>query len=448
MSSDKDNYWIRSGLINLIQNFSGTILSLATFFILVRLLNKHDYGVWGLYMQTITILEFIRNGLVQSALIKFMSGSDAKEHNHIFSATLTISGSLTVVCIVLNLLFSGYLADALNAPELKPMFHLYNIVFIFSGIITQINCVEQANLKYVGVFVSNTVRQIILCSFLAVVFFGDLQTDLTTLVWVQIFCSIVGVVISWIYTRKFIHFKYMFDKGWALRIFHYGKYAFATWVSSILAGTIDQWMLAGIISPVASGAFNIAVRIGNLIDIPTNAVATIVFPQSAKRIETEGKGAVKYLYERSVGIILAMVIPAVIFIYIFDSFFLRVLAGDRYADAVPILNITLLYCVFGPFGRQFGVIMDSIGKTRVTSLVVIQNAVVVLVLNYFLIHRYGVMGAAYSTLIANVFGFIVAQVILRKELGVNAFNALIYAYRFYPEFWNRYIRKKIPEAGT
>lgn len=442
MKSQKDHYWIKSGIINVVQNFSGTLINLITFFVLVRLLNKNDYGIWGIYGQTILILEIIRSGLIQSALIKFMAGADQKEHSSIFSASLTISGTITILCIALNFIFAGYLSRLLKAPQLEPMFYLYNVVFLFSGILSQFNCIEQANLKYTGVFIGGIARQAILCIFLCVVFFFNLKTSLMSLVYVQIFCVIVSICISWFYVKKFIHFSFVFSKHWIKKIFHYGKYSFATSVSSILSGTIDQWMLAGMISPAASGSFNIAIRVVNLIDIPTNAVATIVFPQSAKRIESEGKGAIKYLYEKSVGTILAMVIPAIIFIYIFDDLIIKLLAGDKYADTVPILNITLLYCILGPFGRQFGVIIDSIGKTRITFIIVIVNTCVILLLNFFLIRKYGVIGSAYATLIANIFGFTVAQIILWRELRVNALNAFIYAYRFYPEFINKYLLKK------
>lgn len=442
MGTEKDNYWLKSGFINILQNFSGTLINVATFFILIRLLSKNDYGVWGIYMQTITILEIVRSGLIQSAMIKFMSGSDKSEHNNIFSASLTISGTLTIGCILFNFIFAGYLSRLLKAPALEPMMYLYNIVFLFSGFLTQLNCIEQANFKYNGVFASSLVRSSILLIFILANFALGLTTNLLFLVYVQIGSVIVSVGVAWYFTRKYIHFAYTYSKDWIKRIFHYGKYAFATSLSSILSGTIDQWMLAGMISPAASGSFNIAVKVVNLIDIPTNAVATIVFPQSAKRIETEGKSAIKYLYEKSVGTILAMVIPALIFIYIFDGYIIEILAGNKYSDTVPILNITLLYCVLGPFGRQFGVIIDSIGKTRITFIIVLVNTVVILVLNYFFIRMYGTIGAAYATLIANIFGFGVAQFILWKELRVNPLNAFIYAYRFYPEFINKYILKK------
>jgi lipopolysaccharide exporter len=262
------------------------------------------------------------------------------------------------------------------------------------------------------------------------------------LVYVQMGCAVASILVAWYFVRKYLHFSYVFNFEWIKKIFNFGKFSFATNISSILSGTIDQWMLAGIISPAASGAFNIAVRITNLVDIPTNAIATIVFPQSAKRIETEGKEAVKYLYEKSVGALLAIVMPALVFVYIFNSIIIELLAGDKYADSVPILNITLLYCIFGCFGRQSGVILDSIGKTRTTFFIVLFNTCLILVLNYFFIREFGVLGAAYATLICNVVGFVIAQAILYKELKVNALNSFAYAIKFYPEFINKYLLKK------
>lgn len=438
----KDQYWLKSGLINIIQNFSGTLINLATFYLLVRLLGKHEFGVWGLYLQAVTIQEIVRNGLIQSALIKFISGSKEEEHSKIISASVTISGTITVFCVLLNLIFAGYLADKLKAPELESMFRLYNITFLLSGVLTQLNCIEQANLSYKGVFASNLVRSIILLLFIAINFTFKFTTDLMSLVYVQMGCAVASILVAWYFVRKYLNFSYVFNLEWIKKIFNFGKFSFATNISSILSGTIDQWMLAGIISPAASGAFNIAVRITNLVDIPTNAIATIVFPQSAKRIETEGKEAVKYLYEKSVGALLAIVMPALVFVYIFNSIIIELLAGDKYADSVPILNITLLYCIFGCFGRQSGVILDSIGKTRTTFFIVLFNTCLILVLNYFFIREFGVLGAAYATLICNVVGFVIAQAILYQELKVNALNSFVYAVKFYPEFINKYLLKK------
>lgn len=440
--SDKnnDNYWLRSGILSFLQNFSGTFLSIAGFWILNRLLSKHDFGVWILFISATTILEIVRSGLVQNALIKFLPAAAEDEKPKIISASLTISGLLTIFCIILIFLFSPFLASSWGASEIIPMFYLYTIIFAVIGLVTQFNCIEQANLRFKGVFITNTIRQFSFFAFLLFCFVSKFQPKLIYLVYVQIFSAFSGLIASWVYVKPYITISYKIYRDWINKLFNYGKYGFGTSVSSILSGTIDQWMLGSMLSPVAAGEFNIAVRITNLIDIPTTAVATIVFPQSARRIETEGKEAIKYLYEKSVGTILALLIPGVVFLYFFSGYVIGFLA-PKYQSSVPLLHITLLYCLLIPYGRQFGTILDSIGRPKTTFYIVMFTASLNLTLNYIFISRWGVIGAAYATLVSNVIGFVIAQRILKKELNVNALNTFIYAARFYPEFYHKYLRK-------
>jgi len=262
--------------------------------------------------------------------------------------------------------------------------------------------------------------------------------SLIHLMYVFIVSAFLSLIASWFYVKRdFVYTRKIFP-DWIKRLFNYGKYGFGTSVSSILSGTIDQWMLGSMLSPASAAEFNIAVRITNLIDVPTSAVASIVFPQSAKRIETEGRDAVKYLYEKSVGTILALLIPGVLFLYFFAGYVIEFLA-PKYQSSVPLLHITLLYCLLIPYGRQFGTILDSIGKTKTTFYIVLTTASLNLGLNYIFIDQWGVMGAAYATLCSNVVSFAIAQTILRRELQVNLWNTLVYAWKFYPEFYTKYL---------
>lgn len=448
----KGQYWIFSGLLSLLQNFSGVLFGFASFFILIRLLSKHEFGAWTLFMSTITILETVRNGLIQSALVKFISGAPKEEHGRIISASFTISGSVTVVCVILNVAFAHFLARLWDTPELTTMFYLYNIVFLLSGVLTQFNCIEQANLQFKGIFISNLIRQSSFFGFILVCFAFNFNFPLWYLVVVQIVSVILSMVPAYYYVRPdlhFIRFSSMIygNKVWIGKLFNYGKYAFGTSVSSLLSGTIDQMMLGAMLSPVASGSFNIAVRVTNLIDIPTNAMASIVFPQSAKRIVSEGKSAIKYLYEKSVGTTLAIAAPIVLILFLFADQVIWLIASDRYEDAVPLLKITLLTCLLMPYGRQFGTILDSMGRTKLTFFIVLGTATLNLSLNFVFIDHFGVMGAAYATLCSNILGFLVAQVILRKELGVSIYNTFIYGIHFYPDFFSKYIAPYFRKSG-
>jgi len=306
--------------------------------------------------------------------------------------------------------------------------------------------VEQANLSFKGILVANIVRQSIFFLYVLVCVFWTFGSTLEDLVVVQIVATAASAIVAYFYAKDFLKVSFKIYPEWIKNLFNYGKYAFGTTVSSILSGTVDQMMLGAMMSPAASASFNIATRITNLLDIPTNAIATIVFPQSAKRIVTEGNEGIRYLYEKSVGTIIAILAPGVLFLYFFSGFVIDFLAGGKYDDSIPLLRVLLVYCLLIPYGRQFGTVLDSIGKTKLTFKIVLFSAILNLTLNYFFIKHFGTIGAPVASLIATTISFFIAQYILRREFGVSTFHTLIYAYRFYPEFYYKFIHPKLTKS--
>lgn len=437
-SETKDHYWIKSGFFSFLQNFSTVIFGFGSFYILVRILpGKSDFGTWALFMTTTAILENVRNGLIQNALIRYLSLSPVEEHNKIVSASFANSGILTGFCIILNLLCAHYLSVTWHSPELEKMFYLYSFVYLISSVLTQFQFIEQANLKFSGIFLTTFIRQGSFFLYILSCYIFNIPLHLINLVYVQIISVTASTIVSWFFVKQYLHIEFKLQPDWMKKLFNYGKYAFGTSVSSTIFSSIDQMMLGSYLSTAAAGVYNIAMRVTNLVEIPTNAIAAIVFPQSAKRVGDEGPSAVKYLYEKSVGTLLAILLPGLLFLLFFSKLSIFLIAGSKYMDAVPILKITVFYCFFVPYGRQFGVLLDSMGKTRLTFTVVLLSALINVALNYFLIHRFGVLGAAYATLSANIIGFFISQSILRKQLKINFFNTFIYAVKFYPELYQK-----------
>lgn len=439
----KDKYWLRSGTFTLLQKMSITLFGFGSFYILVRMLTKADFGAWSLFMAVTTFLETTRNGLIQNALIRFLSASKEEEHGELVVASFTISGFLTLACIIINVAFAQYLSVLWNTPELTSMFHLYIVVYIVSGVLMQFQFIEQANFRFNGIFYSSFIRYGALFFFVLGMYFYGAEIDMIMLVWVQIAAVIVSTIMSYFYVRPFLKHAIILKWNRVKDLFNYGKYVFGTSVSSVLFNTIDQMMLGAMVSTAAAGAFNIAVRITNMVEIPTQSVSSIVFPQSAKRIQTDGKAAVKHLYEKSVGVILSILFPGLLFAFFFSDLIVDIIAGERYEETIPLLRITIIYCLFIPYGRQFGTILDSIGKPKITFRVVLFSAILNIILNYALISQYGINGAAYGTLLANFVGFLVSQYILRRELDISFINTLKHAWNFYFELWGRYVKPRL-----
>src|SRR5690606_40764722 len=93
----------------------------------------------------------------------------------------------------------------------------------------------------------------------------------------------------------------------------------------------------------------------------------------------------------------AVLFPVLIFVLAFTEFIITLVASKGYLDTVSILQVTILYSIFTPFGRQFGTILDSIGKPKITFSIVLLNLVLNIISNYIFINAFGVIGAAYRS---------------------------------------------------
>ena len=441
MSNKK--YWLKSGIITLVQNGFTVLFGFLSFVFLVRVVSKEAYGTWVLFLSVVSIVELLRNGFTQDAIVKFLSSSNSEtDRGKIVTATFVINTAMTTA-ISVCILFTGQLfAKLWNAPEINTMLHLYIIVFFFSGILNQINCIEQSKLRFTGIFYSNIARQAIFFGFVMYCYFFQKPADLITLTYVQIAGCIVAVIIGMGYTFKSIEFSRTVDNYWIKKILNFGKYTFGISIGTVLSSSIDQMMLGSMLSKSITGSFNIAVRMTNLAEIPIAAMGSIVYPQIS-RVSMEDPTSVRYLYEKSTGVVLAILLPALIFMYIFATPLIHMIAGHKYDDVIPLLRVTLLTCLFAPYGRQCGIILNGTGKTKFNLYLVIITAILIIVTNLILIPRFGAIGAAYATLLATAISFVISQVYMYKLYGIKVQNPWIYAFKFYPEFYHKYISKRI-----
>ena len=318
MSESNKHYWLKSGSYTLVLNIQQLLFGFGSFYLLVRMLDKHVFGIWTLFVATTSIFEMARSGLIQYSLIKFLSESSDQERPKIISASFILSGILMFICIVLNISLAGYLSRLWNYPDLFSMFIIFNVVYILQGILAQFQWIEQAHLRFQGILITTMMRQGGFFLYIFISFLLHAKISLIGLIYAQAICTGIGACTEYFYVRKFLRISYQLHIDWIRKLFSYGKFVFGTYISAVLSGSVTQMMLGTMLSPAAAGAYNVSIRIVNLTDVPTNALGAIVFPQSAKRFAEQGIDAGKYLYEKSVGTIIAILIPLVLIVFLFS----------------------------------------------------------------------------------------------------------------------------------
>lgn len=300
----------------------------------------------------------------------------------------------------------------------------------------QSNYIQQASLDFKGIFWGNSVKGGVLFSYILWLFVSDTAVDLVNLAYCQIIAAGLASLVSYLFAKKYIRFSWSVDMNWIRKLFNYGIFVFGTNFCTQLFKNVDKFLLSFLSAGglVAVALYEAAIRVTNLTDVPTASMANILFPQSARRSE-EGKEAVKKLYEKAVGAILAFMVPAIIFVLISADWIVFIVSGEGYEAAADVLRITIFFGLFMPYAVQFGTVLDSIGKPDVNFSYTALSLLFTIVFNLIFISILGVHGAAIGTLLAYVSIVVLMLVYLKKHLNVSPLQPFSYMVGFYKQLW-------------
>jgi len=203
---------------------------------------------------------------------------------------------------------------------------------------------------------------------------------------------------------SFVRVKALLNDSWPLLI---------SSMAIMVYMRIDQIMLGEMIGDEAVGIFSVAVRISEIwYFIPTSILASL-FPAI---IEARSRDINMY-YERLQHLSSLMVLVSIsitVLIFFLASPTVSILFGKPYAEAAQVISIyiwSLVFVSLGVISSQWAIAEKrQMLSLQRTSLGLIVN----IVLNYTLIPRFGVLGAAWSTFIAQfLVGFLFD--LLQKE---------------------------------
>ncbi len=432
MAEKKYRYWIRSGLFTGFQNLSIVAFGAANFIFLTRITSKEIFGTWALFLIIANIIETSKNGLLKNGMMRFINTSTDEDHARIASSSLVLNGILTLTIAVLILILAGTIAAFCRMPEMTHMLGLYCIALAAHILFSHCEFTQASYLSFKGISLAYFTRQAALFAYILFCWARHIPVGLDQLVWCYIIAMILGTGVSLAFARKWLR-PFHFSKTWLVTLWKYGRYVFGTNICSLIFRSTDHFIVASYISAAAVGMYNTAVRITNFVDMPSNILSDILFPRSSKSLVQEGPDKVKYLYEKSVGVVLALAVPASVVIFIFPKLILGLLAGKKYLDSAPVLRVTLAFGLFLPFLRQFGTIMDSTGKPAINFLVNLGTAIFNVGSNLFFTFRFGLLGAAYGTILSYFLCFCTGQYILYRQLRASLGNIFKFAWGFYPE---------------
>ncbi|MDA9231734.1 flippase [Porticoccaceae bacterium] len=183
------------------------------------------------------------------------------------------------------------------------------------------------------------------------------------------------------------------------RLLKEGRWLFLSGIAAVMYLKVDQIMLGSMQGDQAVGIYSAAIRISEVWYFIPAAIMTGFFPQLVTKKSRNQTGYAADLQRLNDVLITIAALVAVVITLIAD-WFLPLLFGKEYMDAVPILVVHIWAGLF-VFMRSLlskWLIVENYLKLSLLSQVL--GATVNVVLNILLIPLYGPLGAAYATLVS------------------------------------------------
>ena len=275
-----------------------------------------------------------------------------------------------------------------------------------------------------------TIRSIIF-QIISIVFLFLFVRSPNDLYWYALFgiLSAVGSNIC-----NFIHSRLYVDLSihCKLEVSKHLKYIFTFFGMTLVANVyavLDTTMLGFLTNDTQVGYYSAATKIVKMIIGILTSLATVLLPRLSYCIEKQDKNVFSSLLEKSMSVFWLLSMPMTVGIFLLTTPLLSTFSGTQFLDAqIPMKIISPLVFIYAT-ASLLGSPLSAMRKEKISLGAVICGAITNVTLNFCLIPKYGVSGAAIGTVVAESIVTGVQFIYLKtffnnKNFWLNALQAI------------------------
>jgi O-antigen/teichoic acid export membrane protein len=400
------------------RGLSFLILPVFTFY-----LAPGDFGMLSLlsslFVFTLPVISLGTQSAISVAYFK-----ESKSDYPIYvTSTLFVPVVISVSLMILLFIFGSTIATTISVPKIWllaiPVFALLSMLNSTLLIDYQI---KQEAFHY-GIFsLSNSAFNLLLSVALVILFGMNFEGRLIGQYFSILTFSLIAIFL--LYRRGVITLKV--SKEFIKDSLQFGLPIVPHVIGCMVINMSDKVFINQILGKADLGIYNMGYALGSSISILCNAFAIAIVPYSYEKF-TKGdlsskKSVVKVYWKYVIFILIVVLILSITAPIIF-----KLLIDKRYSNGSIFVKWISLGFFFQGCYLVFANIIYYTKKTKILFYWSFFNITINLILNYFLIKKYGVIGAAYSQCIS-YFVFFVA--------------IALFSYKYYPLPWFYFLKRE------
>lgn len=416
-----------NNFLSLSGNASAAILGFTSFALLARMLDKTDFGNLMIFITLGTFFDLLRTGFLQTPLIKFSAGVDESERKKVIGTSwlfgIIITAGIGVFSLFVYLLFGHLITNQGFLQFIKYMFVLSCATLPFNFAAWILQCEMKFNkivfIRWIslGSFVLMLLLNLYLNKGIDYIIYSFIGTNLLA--------SIVCMFMGW---SRMSYLKHA-SRSMMTTLSNFGKYSMSSMIGSNLLRSSDTFMIGALISPAAVAIYSIPAKLFEIIEIPLRSFVATALPNLSRLINSKDEQGLKTFFERSAGMITFLLIPVVIFCFIFAEEMVVLLGGEQYLESANLLRIFAVFALLMPLDRYSGVTLDVLNQPVRNFQKILLMLVVKIGGNLLVIY---LIGEVWAVVVASIFtfstGVIFGIYFLKKHLDFSVMKLITTGY--------------------
>jgi PST family polysaccharide transporter len=371
---------------------SKTLLQLAIFVILARLLTPKDFGLIAMIMVFTGFVGIFSEIGFSAAIIQRLDISE----NHL-SSVFWLNLFLGILLTIVLASLSNTISNFYNEPILAPITLLTSITFAISSLTSVHKAILQRSMDFRKLAIVETVAILVAGIFaiaLALLKFG---------VWCLVLQSITSTTISalmiWRVSKWEPHLK--FDMTAIKELFGFSRNVFGFNFFNYWSRNIDDLLIGKFISSSSLGIYTKAYEFMLMpINQISSTIGKVMFP-SLSKIQND-KMRVKEIYLKTIGVIALVTFPFMCALFIVSESFVISVFGIKWIKLIPILKVFSIIGLMQSIVTTVGWIYYSQGRTGLMLRWGLISGLLIIISFLIGIYIGSIMAVVYCYAIANI----------------------------------------------
>ena len=375
---------------------------LSTIFLFPHILGAEKYGLTRSLIAITTISSQIITLGIPNTILKFVPTleKDQGVRSQFFRRVISPSIFILTIYVTSFFFFESHWLNLYNDSPLLEIYLWLVIPMVFaSTTFSLFSAFIKASLDTVfATFLQDVLLRILVLIFLVLYFFDVLSFPHFMLGFVGAYLINMLILLAYSLSQNYYlpSTSNTYSPFDLKETFTYSFFAFFSGFTMILVSNIDLIMVDMFEGLENAGIYALAMYMGTVITVPRKSLAKIIHPILTKSFNENNLTEIKRLYTQSS--INQLLFSFIIYIGILSSLDdLYLLLPNEFSEGKPIIAILGLAYLFDLATGSNGQIIITSKYFRfdfISSLILMIGAVL---LNYFLIPKYGLIGAAIAT---------------------------------------------------